>query len=84
MSILVGWGWAFGRAKVLRRINDAELREAIKRAITIRDDILADPNSTEEMRKNSVQAVNDLKVLQVKAVRDHFDRVKADLDGVGN
>lgn len=79
VAILVGWGWAYCRAKIIRNLNDNELSDAIVRATTVRDDILGDNNSTQEMKDNAIQAVNDLKAFRVTAVTEHFQRVRADL-----
>jgi len=83
LTVAFGWGWIVGRSKMIRWLNGRELDSALARAERVRDDILSDPNSSEEMKSNAIQAVADLQRLKIQAIKDDYLRIHADLTGRG-
>lgn len=79
VTIFVGWIWSFARSRIIRWVNAYELDKAIARAEANRDRIHSDPNSTQEEKDNSTQAVADLRKIRTEAVKDDYLRLRADL-----
>lgn len=78
-TVMVGWSWVVIRTRVTSWISDRELEAAVLKAIKLRDQICSDPSSTEKEKESAIKAVADLKALQLAALREHYERVKADL-----